>query len=174
MYHNHCQVFMRWIAWGKKLFLCLVVLVLSVLIMLIKGPDNGGAEYAWGDFAQFQWSVEDLCEDGASWSAQDFRQTGVTQSGPGAFLLFCFRKSWRTSSSLIWIAGVGERLVAGGVDGCVERCSGRVWFFFQTYSRTHSDHLPVVDSPQCWGMVSYSWLSLSDISTLILSHCKII
>ncbi len=34
-----------------------------------------------------------ICEKmGASWSAQDFRQTGVTQSGPDAFLpflLFC-------------------------------------------------------------------------------------
>ncbi len=38
---------------------------------------------------------------GASWSAQDFRQAGVTQSGPGAFFLFCFRKTWRTSPSLI-------------------------------------------------------------------------
>ncbi len=38
---------------------------------------------------------------GASWSAQDFRQAGVTESGHGAFYLFCFRKTWRTSSSLI-------------------------------------------------------------------------
>ncbi len=27
---------------------------------------------------------------GASWSVQDFRQTGVTPSGPGAFLLCSF------------------------------------------------------------------------------------
>ncbi len=37
-----------------------------------------------------------ICEKmGASWSAQDFRQTGVTQSGPDAFLpflLFCCLK----------------------------------------------------------------------------------
>ncbi len=26
--------------------------------------------------------------------------------------------------------------------------------FFQTCNRTNSDRLPVVDSPQCWGMVS--------------------
>ncbi len=64
---------------------------------------------------------------GASWSAQDFRQAGVTPSGPGAFLLFCFRKTWHTSSSLILIAGVGERGVAGGVNDCVKRCSERVW-----------------------------------------------
>ncbi len=34
----------------------------------------------------------------------------------------------------------GEMGVAGGVNGV-----------FQTCSRTHSDRLPVVDSPQCWG-----------------------
>ncbi len=38
---------------------------------------------------------------GASWSAQDFRQAGVTPSGPGALFHFCFRKTWHTSSSLI-------------------------------------------------------------------------
>ncbi len=67
---------------------------------------------------------------GASWSALDFRQTGVTPSGPGAFLLLFSLKTWRTSSSLIFSAGVGERGFAGGVNGCVERCSGRVWDVF--------------------------------------------
>ncbi len=38
---------------------------------------------------------------GASWSAQDFRQAGATPSGPVFFPLFCFRKTWHTSSSLI-------------------------------------------------------------------------
>ncbi len=66
----------------------------------------------------------------ASWSAQDFRQTGVTPSGPGAFLLLFSLKTWRTSSSIIFSAGVGEREVAGGVNGCVELCSGRVWDVF--------------------------------------------
>ncbi len=37
---------------------------------------------------------------GASWSAQDFRQT-VTLSEPGAFYFFCFQKTWHTSSLLI-------------------------------------------------------------------------
>ncbi len=37
----------------------------------------------------------------------------------------------------------------GVQGGCV--------FFFQTCSRTHSGRLPVVDSPECWGMVSCSW-----------------
>ncbi len=32
-------------------------------------------------------SVESLCEDGASWSAQVLRQTGDPLSGPGAFIL---------------------------------------------------------------------------------------
>ncbi len=68
---------------------------------------------------------------GASWSAQDLRQAGDTPSGPGAFLLLIFMKTCRTSSSLIFSAGAGERGVAGGVNGCVERCSGRVCFFFK-------------------------------------------
>ncbi len=53
---------------------------------------------------------------GASWSAQVFKQAGVTPSGPGGFLLLFFLKTWRTSSSLIWSAGVGERGVAGGAN----------------------------------------------------------
>ncbi len=31
-----------------------------------------------------------LVKMGASWSAQDFRQAGVTLSEPGDFFLFCF------------------------------------------------------------------------------------
>ncbi len=53
----------------------------------------------------------------ASWSAQDFRQAGDTPSGPGAFLFLFFLKTWCTSSSLIFSAGVGEKGVAGGVNG---------------------------------------------------------
>ncbi len=67
---------------------------------------------------------------GASWSAQVLRQAGDTLSGPGAFLLLFFMKTCRTSSSLMFSADVGERGVAGGVNGCVERCSGRVWGVF--------------------------------------------
>ncbi len=52
-----------------------------------------------------------------SWSAQDFRQTGVTPSGPDAFILLFILKTLCTSSSLICSAGVGERGVAGGVNG---------------------------------------------------------
>ncbi len=36
-----------------------------------------------------------------SWSAHVFRQAGVTPSGPGAFLLLFFLKTWHISSSLI-------------------------------------------------------------------------
>ncbi len=53
---------------------------------------------------------------GASWSAQVFRQAGYTPSGPGAFLLLFFLKTWCTSSSFICSAGVGERGDAGGVQ----------------------------------------------------------
>ncbi len=76
---------------------------------------------------------------GASWSAQVFRQAGGTPSGPGAFLLLFFQKTWHTSSSL--------NCRCGRDWGC-RRCE---WCFFQTCSRTRSDRLPVVDSPQCWG-----------------------
>ncbi len=64
---------------------------------------------------------------GTSWSAQVLRQAGDTLSGSGAFLLVFFLKTWCTSTSLIFSTGVGERGVAGGVNGHVERCSGRVW-----------------------------------------------
>ncbi len=67
---------------------------------------------------------------GASWSAQVLRQAGDTLSGPRAFLLLTSLKTWRTSSSFIFSAGMGERGVAGGVNGCVNRCSGRVWGVF--------------------------------------------
>ncbi len=69
-------------------------------------------------------------------------------------LLLFFLETWRTSSSLIFSAGVGERGVAGGVNGWM-RCSGGVLGVFQNCSRAHSDCLPVADSPQCWGMASF-------------------
>ncbi len=64
---------------------------------------------------------------GASWSAQVLRQAGDTLSGPGALLHLFFLKTWCMASSLIFSACVGERGVAGGVNGC----SGRVWGVFQ-------------------------------------------
>ncbi len=55
---------------------------------------------------------------GASWSAQDFRQTGVKPSGPVAILLLFILKTLRMSSSLICSACVGEVGVAGGTEWC--------------------------------------------------------
>ncbi len=113
--------------------------------------DDGGAFEARGDFTQLQWSVEDLCEDGGSWSAQDFRQTGVTPSGPGAFLLFFFLKTLCRSSSLICSAGVGDRRVAGGVNGVQIVCQ-----------------LLILHSAGGW------WWCLSYLSTLKQNHWKMI
>ncbi len=83
---------------------------------------------------------------GASWLAQDFRQAGVTPSGPGAFLLLFFLMIWCTSSSLIWSAGVEKW-------GLLEV----LMVFFQICNITHSDRLPIADSPPCWAIVSCSW-----------------
>ncbi len=44
--------------------------------------------------------------------------------------------------------------------------------YIQICNRTHSDCLPVVDSPQCWGMVSCNWWCLPYLSTLKQNHWK--
>ncbi len=92
--------------------------------------NDGGAFEAAGNFTQLQRSVEDLCKDGASWSAQTFRQAGEIPSGPEAFLDFCFLKTRFTSSTQTLNAGrvVGEggSGVAGGVGECVKCRSERV------------------------------------------------
>ncbi len=111
---------------------------------------------------------------GASWSAQDFRQACVTPSGSGAFFLFCFRKTWHTSSSLIWIAGVGRGGLLEVLMVVWRGVQGGCGVFFQICNRNHSDCLPVVDSPQCWGMVSCNWWFRSYLSTLKQNHWKII
>ncbi len=46
-----------------------------------------------------------------------------------------------------------------------------MFFFFFICNRTHSV-LPIVDSPQCWGMVSCNWWCLSYLSTLKQNHWK--
>ncbi len=46
---------------------------------------------------------------GSSWSEQVLRQAGDTLSGPGVFLHLFSLKTWRTSSSLIFSAGVVDR-----------------------------------------------------------------
>ncbi len=68
---------------------------------------------------------------GVSWSAQDFRQTGVTQSGPGAFFPFMLLKDLAhlIFADLNCRCGGGGG-VARGVTGCVERCPERVWGVF--------------------------------------------
>ncbi len=94
---------------------------------------------------------------GACWSAQVLRQAGDTLSGPGDFLLLFSLKTWRTSSLLIFSAGVWR---GGLLEVLMDvwrgvQCGCGV--FFQTYSKTHSNHLSVVDSPEYWGMVSCNW-----------------
>ncbi len=92
---------------------------------------------------------------GACWSAQDFRQTDVTPSGPGAFLHLFSLKTWRMSSSLSFSADVVDRGLLEVLMVVWRDVQG--WCFFQTYSKTHSNRLLVVDSPECWGMVSCNW-----------------
>ncbi len=55
---------------------------------------------------------------GASWLAQVFKQACDTPSGPGAFLLLFFLKTWRTSSYSYL------QCRCGGEGGC-RRCE---WF----------------------------------------------
>ncbi len=143
-----------------------VVLVFFGMGMMVERLKHEGTLHSSSDL------LEICVKMGVSWSAQDFRQTGVTQSGTGSFILFCFRKTWRTSSSLIWSAGVGVREELEVLMVVWSGAQGRCGVFFQTWSRTHSDRLPVADSPQCWGMVSCSWWSLSDLSTLMQNHWK--
>ncbi len=91
---------------------------------------------------------------GASWSAQVLRQAGYTPSGPGAFLLLFFMKTCHTSSSLIFSAGVGRGGLLEVLMVVWRGVQGGCGVFFQTYSKSHSNRLLDVDSPQCWGMVS--------------------
>lgn len=54
------------------------------------------------------------------------------------------------------------------VNSCVARWSERVWdWAFQTCGKTLSGLQPVVESPQCWGMVPCSWWWISGLSTLM-------
>ncbi len=79
---------------------------------------------------------------GASWSAQVFRQAGVTPTG------WCL-SSLVLSEDLAHVIFTELNCRCGGDGGCM--------VFFQTCNKTRSDRLPVVDSPQCWGMVSCNW-----------------
>ncbi len=111
---------------------------------------------------------------GASWSTRDFRQTGVTPSGPGEIFPFLLPEDL---AHLVF-ADLNCRC-GGEVGGLVEvlmvlwrGVQGECGVFFQICNRTHSDHLPVVDSPQCWGMVSCNWWCLSYLYTLKQNHWK--
>ncbi len=78
-------------------------------------------------------------------------------------LLLFFLETWRTSSSLIFSAGVGERGVAGGVNGWM-RCSGRVLGVF----KTAVELIQIV----CQLLILHNaggW-RLSDLSTLKQNH----
>ncbi len=121
--------------------------------------DDGGAFEAGRDFTQLQWSVEDLCEDGGQLVSTGF-QTGWCHT-VWAWCLSC--SFWRPGAHHLHWYGVQ----VWGRWGLLEV----LMVFFQTCNRTHSDRLPVVDSPQCWGMVSCSWC-LSDLSTLKPCHWK--
>ncbi len=67
---------------------------------------------------------------GASWSARDFRQDGLTLSGPGAFFSFLLLEDLAHFVFADLNCRCGESGVAGGVNGCVERCPERVWGVF--------------------------------------------
>ncbi len=77
--------------------------------------NDGGAFEAAENFTQLQRSVEDLCKDADSWSAQTFRLAGEIPSGPEAFLDFCLLKNRFTSSTQTLSAG---RMVGGREGGC--------------------------------------------------------
>ncbi len=85
----------------------------------------------------------------------------------------CGVVSTRTGIENRWCTGRRAVCKVGEVLMVVWRCPAvQCGVFFQTCNRTHSNRLPVVDSPQCWGTVSYSWLSLSDLSTLMRSQSR--
>ncbi len=73
----------------------------------------------------------------ASWSAQVLRQAGDTLSGPSAFPLLFSLKTWHTSSSLIFSAGVGDRGLLDVLMVVWRGVHGGYWLFFQTYSKTN-------------------------------------
>ncbi len=52
--------------------------------MMVERLKHEGTSHSSSDLLKI------FVKKGASWSTQDFRQIGVTQSGPGAFFLFCF------------------------------------------------------------------------------------
>ncbi len=74
---------------------------------------------------------------GASWPAQVLRQAGDTLSSPGAFLLLFSLKTWRTSSSLIFSAGVGRGGLLEVLMVVCRGVQGGCGVFYQIYSKSH-------------------------------------
>ncbi len=82
----------------------------------------------------------------SSWSAQVLWQAGDT------VWAWCF-PSFVLFEDLAHVIFAYLQCRCGGGGGGAGGVNG----VFQTCNRTHSDRLPVVDSPECWGMVSCNW-----------------
>ncbi len=67
---------------------------------------------------------------GARWSAQNFRQTGVTPPRSWCFPSFVLSEDLAHVIFTYFQCRCGGEGVAGGVNGSVERCSGRAWGVF--------------------------------------------
>ncbi len=89
------------------------------------------------DFAQFQWYVKDLCEDGGQLVSTGF-QAGCCHTVWAWCLpsLVLFEDLAYVIFSYLQCR-CGERGVAGGVNGCVERCPEQVWGDLYIYIHTH-------------------------------------
>ncbi len=111
---------------------------------------------------------------GASWSAQVLGRLVTHHLG---LVLSFFCSFWRSGARHLLLSAVQ----VWGRGGMLEvlmvvwrGVQGGCGVFVQTCSRTHSDRLPVVDSPECCGMVSCNWWCLSCLSTLKQNHWNII
>ncbi len=114
--------------------------------MMVERLKHEGTSHSSGDLLT-------ICvKMGAIWSAQVFRQAGDTPSGPGAFLAHVIFTELNCRCG-----GEGGCWRCEWLCGEVFGVQGRCGVFFQTCNKTHSDRLPIVDSPECWGMVSCNW-----------------
>ncbi len=82
---------------------CPVILGFYGTGMMVEHLKHEGTSHSSSDLLKIFVKI------GASWSAHVLRQSGDILSVPGAFRLLFSLKTWRTSSSLIFSAGVGER-----------------------------------------------------------------
>ncbi len=107
--------------------------------------------------------------------------------------VICWRSLWRwgpacqhrISDRLVWhrLGLVLSSSSASGRPGTPRLCwsvlhvwgrGGLLEVLMVVWRGVQSKSAIELDFPQCWGMVSCIWLSLSDLSTLLLSHWKII